>query len=276
MISPVQLRGIRLIASDLDGTLLRHDKTISPRNAEAIRLAQEAGLHVVAATGRYPTMLPALLSPLGIEYAVASNGAQACRLSTGELFFEQTIAAPVAEAIMTHLHAELPDVRFEVVVDHGRQHWIEAGFLDLVLDSERRHFPLDYHEASRPELLDHDILRLNARHPFVQPDDMLAVLNASGLSGFHGTTSGAPFLEIGGEGVTKARGVAHLATLLGVKPSQVLAVGDARNDVEMLEWSGVGVAMGNAVAEAIAAADHTTASNEEDGLALVIEALLAR
>ena len=164
MISPVQLRGIRLIASDLDGTLLRHDKTISPRNAEVIRLAQEAGLHVVAATGRYPTMLPALLSPLGIEYAVASNGAQACRLSTGELFFEQTIAAPVAEAIMTHLHAELPDVRFEVVVDHGRQHWIEAGFLDLVLDSERRHFPLDYHEASRPELLDVKLIDYNFQY----------------------------------------------------------------------------------------------------------------
>ena len=276
MISPAQLQEIRLVATDLDGTLLRHDKTISPRNAEAIRLAQEAGLHVVAATGRYPTILPDLLAPLGIEYAVASNGAQACRLSTGELFFEETIALAVADAIMSHLHARLPDVRFEVVVDHGRQHWIEAGFLDLVLDTERRHFPLDYHQAPRAELLEHDILRLNARHPFVQPDEMLAILNDSGLSGFHGTTSGAPFLEIGGEGVTKARGIAHLAALLGVKPSQVLAIGDARNDVEMLEWSGVGVAMGNAVAEAIAVADHTTATNEEDGLALVIEALLAR
>jgi len=117
---------------------------------------------------------------------------------------------------------------------------------------------------------------LGLRFVRATPDDMLATLNASGLSGFHGTTSGAPFLEIGGDGVTKAHGVAHLAALLGVKPSQVLAVGDARNDVEMLEWSGVGVAMGNAVAEAIAAADHTTATNEEDGLALVIEALLAR
>lgn len=276
MIFPIRPQGIRLIATDLDGTMLRPDKTVSPRTTEAIRLAHRAGLQVVAATGRYLSGLPPLLIPIGIDYAVASNGAQGSRLSTGELLFENTISSDAAAAVMTYLTDHLPDIRFEVVVEHGSKHCVEPGYHDLVLDIERRFFPLTYHEMSRAELLDHAIVKLGARHPSATPESILDLLNASGLPGYHATTSGAPFLEISGAGVTKAGGVSRLATLLGFEPHEVLAIGDARNDVEMLEWSGVGVAMGNAVPEALAAADHTTATNEEDGLALAIEALLGR
>ena len=108
----------------------------------------------------------------------------------------------------------------------------------------------------------------------LRPEEMLDLLASSGLTSYHATTSGAPFLEISGPGVTKASGVARLAGHLGIEPHEVLAIGDARNDVELLEWSGIGVAMGNAVAEAVAAADHTTASNSEDGFAQAIERLL--
>ncbi len=268
-------QGLRLIATDLDGTLLRDDKTISPRNAEAIRLAHQAGLQVVAATGRYLTSLPPLLTPIGIDYAVASNGAQGYRLSTGELLFEDLISSEAVAAIMGYLTDELPGSRFEVVVDQGSRHCVEPGYLALILDIERLRFPLEYHEMTRAELLDHEIVKLAVRHPTAAPELLQETLAASGLPGYHATTSGAPFLEISGAGVTKARGVSQLAALLGFEPHQVLAVGDARNDVELLEWAGTGVAMGNAVPEAIAAADHSTASNEEDGLALVIEALLS-
>ncbi|MCA0251176.1 MAG: Cof-type HAD-IIB family hydrolase [Actinobacteria bacterium] len=266
---------IRLIATDLDGTLLRYDKSISPRNARAVRLAQEAGYHVIAATGRYPTSLPGLLAPLDIDLAVVSNGAQGFRLSTTELLFEETIPAGTAAAIMAALGERLPEARFEVVVDSGWTHYVQPGYVELVHDIEHRNFPLDYLELSTAEMLGHGIVKLAVRHPSATPDHMLATLESSGLTGFHATTSGAPFLEISGPGVTKAHGVAQLCALLGYEPHQVLAIGDARNDVEFLEWAGIGVAMGNAVPEAIAAADHTTASNEEDGLALVIETLVA-
>ena len=106
-------------------------------------------------------------------------------------------------------------------------------------------------------------------------DDLLAMLDASGLTGFHATTSGAPFLEVQGAGVTKASGVARLCAILGFEAADVMAAGDARNDVELIEWAGFGVAMGNAVPEAIAAADWTTTHNEDDGLALAIEQVLA-
>ena len=265
---------IRLIATDLDGTLLQHDKTISPRTVEAIRLAHQAGLRVVAATGRYPTTLAALLTPVGIDYAVASNGAQGYRLTTGELLFEETIAGDAAAAIMAFFAERLEGVRFETVTDHGAVHYVEAGYYDLVHPEERRMFPLDYHELAIAEMLTHDIVKVAVRHPSAGPEEMLDLLAGSGLTGYHATTSGAPFLEISGPGVTKASGVARLAGHLGIEPHEVLAIGDARNDVELLEWSGIGVAMGNAVAEAVAAADHTTASNSEDGFAQAIERLL--
>lgn len=274
MSSGVHPSGIRLIATDLDGTLLRPDKSISERSIEAIRRAHEVGLQVVAATGRYPATLAALLMPVGIDYAVASNGAQAYRLSTGELLFEEVIPTESVTAIMEHLSGVLAGVLFEVVTDHGRVHYAEPGYFDLVSEYERRVFPLEYHELARAEMLAHSIVKLAVRHPSATPEEMLDAAVASGLQGFHATTSGAPFLEVSGPGITKASGVARLAAHLGLEARQVLAIGDARNDIELLEWSGIGIAMGNAVAEAIVAADQITASNEEDGLAQVIEGLL--
>ncbi|MGC4152429.1 MAG: Cof-type HAD-IIB family hydrolase [Propionicimonas sp.] len=275
MIYPAPPQGIRLIATDLDGTLLRHDKTVSPRNAEAIRLAHEAGLLVVAATGRYLASLPILLSPVGVDYAVTSNGAQAYQVSTGRLLFEDTIAAATAAQVIAHLIEHFPESRSEVAISDGRTHYAQPGYVDLLHELERLNFPIDYLELTDLDAIRAPLIKVTARHPRLRPEVLQESLLASGLTGFHPTTSGGPILEVSGPGITKAHGVAKLADLLGFSAHQVLAIGDARNDIEMLRWAGVGVAMGNAVPEAIAAADHTTATNEEDGLALAIEALLS-
>lgn len=275
MIFPVPPQGIRLIATDLDGTLLRHDKTVSPRNAEAIRLAHEAGMLVVAATGRYLASLPVLLTPVGVDYAVTSNGAQCYQVSTEELLFENTISTTAAAQIIAHLVEQFPESRSEVAIRDGRTHYAQPGYADLLSEIERRNFPIDYLELTDLAAIGEPLIKVTARHPSLRPEVLQESLLASGLTGFHPTTSGGPILEVSGPGITKAHGVSRLAALLGFEPRQVLAIGDARNDVEMLQWAGVGVAMGNAVPEAIAAADHTTATNEEDGLALAIEALLS-
>lgn len=275
MIFPVPPQDIRLIATDLDGTLLRHDKTVSPRNAAAIRLAHEAGMLVVAATGRYLASLPLLLTPVGVDYAVTSNGAQCYQVSTERLLFESTISAHTAAQIIAHLVAHFPESRSEVAINDGRTHYAQPGYAELLTEAERRNFPIDYRELVDLASIREPLIKVTARHPSLRPEVLQESLLTSGLTGFHPTTSGGPILEISGSGITKAHGVSRLAELLGFEPGQVLAVGDARNDVELLQWAGVGVAMGNAVPEAIAAADHTTASNEEDGLALAIEALLA-
>lgn len=275
MTSPVPPQRIRLIATDLDGTLLRNDKTVSPRNAEAIRLAHQAGLLVVGATGRYLASLPSILAPVGVDYAVTSNGAQCYQLSTGKLLFEDTISTDAAARIIAHLTEHFPEARTEVAIGDGWTHYAQPGYADLLSDLERRNFPIEYRVLTSLDEIDQPLIKVTARHPSLRPEVLLDSLLASGMPGFHPTTSGGPILEISGAGITKAHGVARLAEQLGFDAEQVMAIGDARNDIELLGWAGIGVAMGNAIPETIAAADHTTATNQEDGFAMAVEALLA-
>ncbi len=272
---PSAAASVRLIASDLDGTLLHHHQEVTPRTAAAIGAAFEAGLMMVAATGRQFSQLPEPVLASGIRYVVASNGAIGVDLADETVLFEELLAPSVAADIVAHLTAELEGVRFAAVRDSGARRAGEPGYLDLVGPAERAQWVELIAPASLADVVSQPTLKLTVRHPTLTADDLLAVLDASGLTGFHATTSGAPFLEIQGSGVTKASGVARLCALLGFEAGDVMAAGDARNDVELIAWAGFGVAMGNAVPQAIAAADWTTAHNEDDGLALAIEQVLA-
>jgi Cof subfamily protein (haloacid dehalogenase superfamily) len=266
---------VRLIATDLDGTLLRDDKTISRRTMAALRGAADAGVFVVVATGRQAGQLPDEIGSCGVTHVVASNGALGRSLIDGSTLFEDFLQPEAVIAIVEHLHAEVPGVRVSAVRDQGARHAAEPGYVELLTDMEK--VPHWWHMVTEPlaQVVSQPTLKLVVRHPQLSADDLLEVVQASGLTGFHATTSGAPFLEIGGDGVTKASGLIRLCALLGVDAAQVLAAGDARNDLEMIRWAGRGVAMANAVAELQAAADLVTASNQQDGLALAIEAVLA-
>ena len=271
---PHAARTIRLIASDLDGTLLHQHQDVTPRTAAAIRAAFAAGVVVVAATGRQFPQLPEPVLASGIRYVVASNGAIGVDLADGTILFQDLLAPDVSADIVAHFTAELEGVRFSAVRHGGARHAAELGYLDLVEPAERTQWVELVDPVSLADVVAQPTLKLTVRHPSLTAEDLLDVLDASGLGGFHATTSGAPFLEVQGAGVTKATGLARLCELLGFEAGEVMSAGDARNDVEMLEWAGLGVAMGNAVPEAIAAADWITAPNEEDGLALVIEQVL--
>ncbi len=273
---PTSDRPIRLIASDLDGTLLHEHKAVSPRTVAAIAAAQAAGLVVIAATGRQALQLPEPVTATGIRYVVASNGGIGFDLATASVLFEDLLSPTACAEIVRYLVAELEGVRFSAVRDHGARHACEPGYLALLTPQERQLQWAHLDVESLADVVAEPTLKLTVRHPSLSADDLLATLAASGLSGFHATTSGAPFLEIQGDGVTKASGVARLCDCLGVAAAEVLAAGDAKNDIELLRWAGLGIAMGNAVPEAKLAADWTTTSNHEDGLALAIELLLAR
>lgn len=272
---PAAASSVRLIASDLDGTLLDGRREVTSRTAAAIGAAFCAGVIVVAATGRQFPQLPEPVLASGIRYVVGSNGAIGVDLADNTVLFEDLLAPDVAADIVAHLSAELEGVRFSAVRESGVRHAAEPGYLDLVNPAERNLWTELIRPESLADVVSQPTLKLTVRHPSLTADDLLAVLDASGLTGFHATTSGAPFLEVQGAGVTKATGVARLCALLGFEAADVMAAGDARNDVELLAWAGFGVAMGNAVPEAIAAADWTTAHNEDDGLALAIEQVLA-
>lgn len=265
---------IRLIASDLDGTFLRTDRSISPRTMAAVQLAHEAGIDVVVATGRQIPQVPKLIRESGVDHAIGSNGGIGFDLAGDRVLFEDLLAPETMTAIIDYFVARIPDLMFSAVRDQGTRHVAEPGYAELVRQQEEIKDWGRIQAVSRVEVAAEPTLKFTARHPEITPDELLAILDRSGITGYHATTSGAPFLEIAGDGVTKASGLAHLCRMLGIESASVVTVGDARNDVEMLRWAGVGVAMGNSVPEAIEVADWVTASNDEDGLALAIEAVL--
>ena len=266
---------VRLIASDLDNTLLGPDMSVTPRTRAAIAAAAAAGVLVVAATGRQLATLPLSLAATDIDYVLASNGSHACRISTGETLFTQTFDAQTQAAVAAHLAARVPGVLFGAARDAGDTFVSEPGYTDLMDPAELATDRRTHVTAPRADVVSRPAIKLIARHPSVPPDELLAVLAASGLPGFHATTSGAPFLEVAAPGVTKATGLARLCALLGVAREEVLACGDARNDVELLAWAGCGVAVANAVPEALAAADVIAPACAEDGFAQVVEAVLS-
>ena len=185
---PAAAASVRLIASDLDGTLLRDNREVSPRTAAAIAAAFDAGLLVVAATGRQYSQLPQPVLASGIRYVVASNGALGIDLADHTVLFEQFLAPEVAADIVAHLTTELEGVRFSAVRDSGARHAAEPGYLDLVNPAERKLWTELIRPESLAEVVSQPTLKLTVRHPGLSADDLLAVLDASGLSGFHATT----------------------------------------------------------------------------------------
>lgn len=262
---------IRLIATDLDGTLLRDDKTVGRRTMAALRAAADAGIYLVAATGRQMLQLPDEVACCGYSHVVASNGAIAGDLSNGTVIFENHLHPEAATALVAYLRQALPEARVSCVRQQGHLHAAEPGYRELLSEMEK--VPHWWNIVTYPadQVTAEPTLKLTVRHPELSADQLYSVVLSSGLDGFTATTSGAPFLEIGGHGITKATGLAQLCTMLGVPSHAVMAVGDGRNDVEMIQWAGMGVAMGNAVPEAAEAADLVTASNQEDGLARVVD-----
>jgi Cof subfamily protein (haloacid dehalogenase superfamily) len=269
------VEGIRMIASDLDNTLLTSAKAISPRTNQAISDAHAAGLILLTATGRQLATMPQQVLDTDIGYAVASNGAVGFDFERELVMFTELLSVAAQQAVVDYLSQRAPGVAFSAGRGTGDTFYSQPEYLDQVLSREKLHDRRAVVVADLPTVISEPTIKLVVRHPEFTPDELLAMLDESGLSGFHATTSGAPFVEIAAGGINKATGLAQVCAELGLGADEVMAVGDAKNDVEMLEWAGIGVAMANARPEAKAAADFEIPSNEEDGLAQMIEAMLS-
>ncbi|TSA84693.1 HAD family phosphatase [Deinococcus detaillensis] len=267
---------IRLIATDLDGTLLRSDLSVSERTRRALDRARAAGIHTVPVTARQPHGVKMIAEQAGFnEYALCGNGAHGVHLATGETLFEAHVTQAAQRALAEALSAQVPDVLFVSVRDGGTTFVAQQGYAEIAHFEDHKRDPGTMGSAGLAEVLALPSLKFIVRHATLTPRELLTQVQALNLSGFAATHSGAPFLEILAEGVSKAWGLTRLCGRLGIDASEVLAFGDALNDAEMLSWAGRGVAMANAEEEALAAADEVTLSNDEDGLAAVLERLLA-
>jgi len=259
---------VRLVATDLDGTLLGLDDVVSERTRQAIRAVVDAGIHVVAATGRSQWTATPLVEPAdGVDVIVCSNGASLYHVREQRSLASYPIADEVIDEILANLDASLPGCVFGWETDDDLHY--EQGFLAYRPNLDRPASP-DLARGERPER----IRKLMVGHPEVQHYALLDLVVPLTPPRAFATTSGAPFVEITGDGVDKAFGVRTYCEQLGIAAEEVLAFGDNHNDIAMVTWAGRGIAMGNAHPALLAVVDEQTESNVEDGVAQVLETLV--
>jgi hypothetical protein len=259
---------VRLVASDLDGTLLRPDLTISERTRAAIHRTREAGITFVAVTGRPPRSVRPLAEAIGLEgIAICANGAIVYDLDRDVLVDQTPLAAEVALRLVRGLRAAAPGVAFawEDAEGFGREPgWGRAPLL-----------PAGRTVLGDPlELLTAPVAKVLAHNPAMDFDELAA--RAREVAGDEAviTWSTRELVEVSAAGVTKAFALERVCARLGIPPEQVVAVGDMPNDLAMLAWAGRGVAVANADPAVLAAADEVTAANVDDGIARLLERLL--
>ena len=260
--------GIRLVASDLDGTLLLPDETVSERTRAALAAAREAGITVVLVTGRQPRSLAPIAERIGVGgIAICANGALIWDLDTGTMVDSAPLAAEAATRLVHALREAVPGVLLAVELEEGFGR--EPGWAE---DSS----PVEpgTREADALELITGPVIKLLARHPSLPFAEFSERASRAVGDDAVATWAGLRLVEISAAGVTKAFALERLCQRLGIEASEVVAVGDMPNDLAMLRWAGTAVAVANATQEVLEAADEVTASNVEDGVAQLLERIL--
>lgn len=271
---------MKLIAFDLDGTLLTADKVLTAENEAALAHAAAAGWVLVPATGRFYGAIPENVRSLPwFRYFITINGASVYDAAAGRALLRAEIPWRRAVELMAYLDG-LPVIYDCYMDDWG---WISRAHQARAADFAPHRHALDMLQKLRTPVPDlkahlaetgHDVqkvmmffrdpaLRLAAMEDLAQRFPDLAV------------TSSIPMnIELNSRDATKGAALERLAALLGIPRAETVAFGDDLNDVTMLRAAGIGVAMGNAGPEARAAADRITASCDENGVAKALEILL--
>jgi Cof subfamily protein (haloacid dehalogenase superfamily) len=261
--------GIRLVASDLDGTLLRPDETVSERTRRAVAAARDAGITVVLVSGRPPRTMGPLAERVGVGgIAICANGAVVWDLDSGTMVDSSPLAAEVATRLVHALRQAVPGALFAVELEDGFGR--EPGWSDALQPVRP-----DVLEADALELITGPVTKLLVRHPELDFAEVAERARRAVGDDAVATWAGLRMVEISAAGVTKAFALERLCRRLGIAAAEVVAVGDMPNDLAMLAWAGTGVAVANATPEVLEAADEVTAANTDDGVALLLERILA-
>ncbi|MET3961781.1 HAD superfamily hydrolase (TIGR01484 family) [Marmoricola sp. OAE513] len=259
---------VRLVATDLDGTLLRSDGTVSPRTAEALIAVEEAGVDVVFVTGRPLRWAEEVFSYVGRHgFAIVSNGALVWDVARSAVQRTRAIEPAVALEVAERLRAAVPDSHFAVETLAGIA--LEHGFM------ERYPLPPGSVRGTAAEILTGPAFKLLARHESLDPQEYWdRAVEAVGDLVEVTWSSTTTLLEISAYDVTKASTLELFCAERGITAAEVVALGDMPNDLPMLSWAGTSYAMANAHPSVRAVATHLAASNDEDGVAQVMEGLL--
>lgn len=270
----------KMIATDIDGTMLRSDGTLSERVRSALHEASAAGIHVVPATGRPEMVATDVMAALGPwkgsdQYWVFANGAMTRNLTSNELIRGYWMSPVVAQGLIVEMRAAFPGARFAIELEQGMAY--EAGF-ELIVPNTPPIDPIDdiLDGFSRTDEVGSRVQKVLVFDRDRSIDELYAAVTQA--LGGHGVPSysGLPFIEVAASLVTKALALDELCCDFGIDPSEVAAFGDNHNDVAMLAWAGQGYAMANATDDAKDAAGTIIRNNNEDGLARKIEQFLER
>ncbi|SER57341.1 hypothetical protein SAMN04487944_10695 [Gracilibacillus ureilyticus] len=238
------MKDIRLIALDMDGTLLNSKHEVSEENKKAIIKAREKGVEVIISTGRHYQTSSLIAKELDIHYLITVNGSEIWTM-TGDLIARQTLDAEIIEKLVAikeehKTWAWLSSIdkiwRGEVPEDISAHQWLKFGF-----------------DTDTPEKKEKIMQTLGKW-------EEIEISNSSPTN-----------IEVNAIGVNKAAAIEIVCERLGITMEQVMAAGDSLNDIKMIEKAGTGIAMGNAQENVKKVADWITATNDEDGVAKAIE-----
>ena len=262
----------RLLAIDLDGTLLnpRPRKTITPRTRRALQQAVDAGMRIVIATGQNLAVLQHICADLPIEGPqIIENGAQIADITTGQIYHEHLLPAKYVLPVL---------VALQQTGFHRAYHTRNRVYADIDTPRVRQW----YRPPVPPVIEVEDVTSL-------YPEPCIKVVGVGEESKLRAhrpelmrtfaeqlyvTQSAFDLLEFLHPAVSKRQGLITIARDLGIERAEIVAIGDGHNDIGMIQFAGLGVAMGNAHDEVKNEADYVTLSNAEDGVAVVIENLI--
>lgn len=266
-------KNVRLIASDLDGTIIRADGTISPRTITAFLKAREHGINIVFVTGRpfrWLTPIREAFDHLGT--VICSNGAVLYDLESEKLIWSKTIDVATLQKVRNIISSAEPGATFAAETTRGLH--LEADFAE---PNEReliaRYEPLDLSSSILPE---QGVVKFLAKSRSKNADEFMALV-ADQLASLVTVTHSAKdisLLEMAHPMINKSVALADYAKDLGIDQAEIAAFGDMPNDLEMLSWAGYGYAMASGHSSALDAATFRAPDVEEDGVAQIIERIL--
>lgn len=267
---------VRLLAFDLDGTLLNSNKELTPRTRAALLAAAQAGIELVPTTGRFYDAMPQAVRALPLRCAVTMNGAQVYDIAAARTVRRAELSAQRAVELMEYLDG------FPVIYDCYLDSW---GWMTRTMQQRAADYVASEHALQMIRTLRTGVDELKSFvrergcgvqkvQLFTRDDALRSTLLQALPARFADlcVSSSMPFnIEINDAHANKGEAVAALAAQLGIAPEAVMALGDGLNDISLLQTAGFGVAMANACAPLLAVADARTASCDDEGAALAIE-----
>lgn len=259
-----------LVATDLDGTIVRSDGTIGPRTIAVIARLENRAVPFVMVTGRPPRWMASIAAETGHRgLAICANGALLYDLDTERVLRSDLLDADTAQQVVAALRRELPGIGF--AVEQAPMDGWPGGFVrELSYIPRWDNGELAVQEV--PEMVANGVVKLLARNEHMDSDELLAAARrilGDNVEITHSNAGG--LLEISAAGISKASGLAAVAAERGIAAADVMAFGDMPNDLPMLNWAGRSVGMANAHPEVLALVDEVALSNDDEGVATVLE-----